>query len=174
MSKTKGNSATTLLDVVSQALRSHSPAARIARLRRHEPLQTKADELAAWLNEVGGQVNAALLLAIETAEGEALRADVAPKVKRDDARQEGMKKLRGSKMPKLDEWLDKQDLKLTSDKLWALLPDDSMTDVYRDGEEVFENSARSSSRGERTITHHSKRDGFDKRVTEARNRRKRR
>lgn len=168
------NQTPSLLGAVSLALKSHSPAVRIERLREHERLQEKADELAVWLDELGGKANAVLLLAIETAEGEALRANVAPKVERDDARQAGMKEPRGSKMPKLDEWLDGQDLKLSNDKLWTLLPDDSEADVYRDGEKVCENSSQISSRGERTITHHSKRGGFDKRVTEARNRQKRR
>ncbi|HKR77527.1 MAG TPA: hypothetical protein VJR95_12775 [Rhodanobacter sp.] len=172
--KQAGNEVPTLLDSVSRVLKSHSPAARIERLRKHKSLQERADELDQWLNELGGHANAVLLLAIQTAEEEALRVDVGPKVERDYARQVGTRQKRGNKMPKLDAWLDKQDLTLTCDKLWALLPDDSESDadIYRDGEQVCENHSHISSRSEHTVTHHSKRDGFDKRVTAARKRRK--
>ncbi|WP_449428817.1 hypothetical protein [Rhodanobacter umsongensis] len=166
------NQAPSLLDAVSLALKSHSPAARIERLREHERFQEKADELTVWLDELGGSANATLIAAIESAENEARNADVAPKIERDNARQVGTRQKRGNKMPKLDAWLDKQDLTLTNDKLWALLPDDSEADVYRDGEQVCENHSHTSSRSEHTVTHHSKRDGFDKRVTAARKRRK--
>lgn len=157
----------TVPEAVAHLLRLKAPAARIERLRRHEQLQKKADELAVWLGELGGHANATLLLAIQNAEDEALRADVVPKVKRDDARQAGTRKKRRSHMPQLDSWLDEQDLNQSNDALWKSLPreDETDGDFYRDEDKVVE-KLRSGKEHDATS------EGFDKRVTAARKRRK--
>lgn len=57
----------------------------------------------------------------------------------EQSRREGSRKPRGSRRPKLDAWLDKQDLRATAAELFIRLPDaDSDADVYRDGNTVVE------------------------------------
>ncbi len=92
------------------------------------------------------------------------RAVLRPKAARDEKRHAGACKPRGSRRPKLDAWLDKQDLRATNSKLWAQLPTNEFADVYRDGEVVYEDG-RTTPLG---------RAGFNKRATAARKRQERR
>lgn len=128
----------TVAEAAAHLLRFRTPVARIERLRRHEQLRERADELAVWLSELGGTANGALIAAIQSGEEEALRADVAPMIKRDSARQVGVRKERGSRTPKLDAWLDLQDLEMKNVDLWASLPEDSGRSVYRDDDKAYE------------------------------------
>lgn len=163
-------------DDVAHILQANAPKARIEQLRRHEVMRVVANELAARYKEGGEKADMRLLNDLAAAEWRALYLDVAPQRTIETRRRRELKRPRHSKMPKLDEWLDKQDLKLTNDKLWALLPNDSESeaDVYRDGEQVCENRSHISSRSEQTITHHCGRGGFNRRVTAAIKRKKRR
>lgn len=88
--------------------------------------------------------------------------EVQPELLRDRRRQAGTRKTRASRMPKLDAWLLAQDLSATNDQLFAaLMTSDGDDDLYRDGDEVVEVNSEGR---EHTIT----REGFDKRVTQAR------
>lgn len=91
--------------------------------------------------------------------------DVRPLIDAELSRREGAAKKRGSRSPKLDAWLDGQDLTLSNDVLWDALErlheDD---DLYRDADKLIEENARGK-------MHEMGRAGFDKRVTAARKRR---
>jgi hypothetical protein len=176
----------TVAEAVGHLLKLRAPAARIERLREHEAQlskdkklarwrdaawKPKADELARWYEESGQPAPAALIAAITEAE----KAVAAPYVKRDDERQEGVRKRRGSRTPKLDAWLDAQDLSMKKDELWEKLPEDSLKPVYRDDDcayeagRVYPRERDGKERGEqRPIT----RKDFDARVTEAKKRQK--
>ena len=91
----------------------------------------------------------------------------APKVARDDARQGGTRKPRGSRMRQLDAWLDaalRATPQATAKELWRALPTDTTKDVYCDGDRVCESKADGR---ERSIGY----DGFEARLTAAKNRR---
>lgn len=95
-----------------------------------------------------------------------------PMIERDTRLQASKRNPRGSRAPKLDEWLDKQRLDLSNERLWELLPTDEFHPVYRDGDEVFE-EGRIYKKGEKAGgANPVKRDSFDKRVTAARARQK--
>jgi hypothetical protein len=84
---------------------------------------------------------------------------------RDRKRQAGTRGKRGSRMPTLDNWLDRAKLGKSNDELWQMLPQsEEGDDLYRDADTVTEVYTNGK---QLTI----KRAAFDKRVTAARNRR---
>src|SRR5699024_6344021 len=93
----------------------------------------------------------------------ALQQLASPIIDRDTLRQAGAQRPRGSKTPLLDKWLDEQDLSIPNKALfWQVLPTDNFEGAYRDGNKVCESN------------HEMRIEGFNKRVTEARKRKKRR
>lgn len=107
---------------VFKLLKGLSPASRIEQLRRHEALAEKADELLSLLDE-SGSASMYLMNLIASAERDALYLDAAPRVERDNKRQDGTKKER---RPKINEWIRNQlrsnpDAK--SPNLWSDAPD---------------------------------------------------
>lgn len=96
-----------------------------------------------------------------------------PKARHNENLRSSQKRLRGSKMPKLDAWLDSQNLDLPCDDLWELLPSsDENEKLYRDGKKVVEVFAEIKRNGDSNTRDHSiGRDGFDGRVRSARKRR---
>jgi hypothetical protein len=165
----------------------YSLSGRVARLRRHPRLQSEADKLEArfdlmdlggmgWrllsaealsnrLIEISNTAGMRLLARLASAEAVAVYLDASPKVIRDRSRQDGTHRLRGSRMPELDSWLDGADVTRTNAELFASLPSsDDDSDLYRDGDTVVEVQPTGN---QRAVT----RAGFDKRVTAARKRR---
>jgi len=110
------------------------------------------------------------MLDIKQAEEHAFYLEAAPYVIRNKALHASQSKLKGSKMPKLDAWLDVQDLKLSPKRLWKLLPVGEAnlenSDVYRN--ESDDQVIESNEAGKKhPITEH----GFEHRIRAAKNRR---
>lgn len=105
---------------------------------------------------------------------DSLRKELAliPVVVRDNARQEGPRKPRGSRRLLLDQWLsDKLSGRpgLSNNELWDQLPQHDFGDgLYLDGDEIIELSGYGYEDGNARPRKPLKREGFDKRVTAAR------
>lgn len=102
-------------------------------------------------------------------ERRAIHWKLAPKMHRDDRRQAGTKKQRGSRWPALDRWLDqalKQEPEQSTKELWRMLELDDPNlidpDCYVDCDKIVKTGT------DQELTFR----GFEKRVTTARRRRK--
>lgn len=85
---------------------------------------------------------------IVTLERRAIYWTLAPKTHRDDRRQAGVKKPRGSRWPELDAWIADQlkaGKRFTAKQLWRRLPEpfDGLR-FYRDGDRIFRDGTNQS------------------------------
>lgn len=119
------------------------PSARLSTLKAKNiaSLQNFIIEAEQWLAELGGKANFALLSLIKELEYKATYFEVAPKVIRDNKRQEGTRKGRSSQTPVLDSWIaQNKNLELTAKELWRKLDEADLDDLYIDGDRLIETS----------------------------------
>jgi hypothetical protein len=126
------------------------------------PAQLNAAAREYWSDEPG-RAEARLMDVQRVAE---FAATALPALRKQWKEREDRARPRRSRMPALDAWLDETDLTATNDALFEALPDEAMgADLYRDGAHVVEISRDGK---EHSIT----RAGFNKRVTQARKRKR--
>lgn len=120
------------LESVIKLFAAASPTSRIEALRRIPALIPVADELAGRLEGPKKSADMRLMHDIAQAELRALYADAAPRVIRDNRRQDGT---RTPRRPEVDAWIGgaiKRTPNATRDELWAAAPEWITDDIGLD------------------------------------------